>query len=82
MSNSPDELMQLIQGFKEVFELPILLMEQVDSQMAALPERAKSDRLHSNSPHDSVFFCEIYKLHLVRADKNGINVKGQVSLIG
>jgi hypothetical protein len=54
MSNSADELMQLIQGFKEVFELPILLMEQVDSQMVALPERAKSDRLHSNSPHDSV----------------------------
>jgi hypothetical protein len=44
LSNSQEDLMQLIQWFKEAFELPVLSMEEVDAQIAALPERAKSDR--------------------------------------
>lgn len=44
LGNSPEELMQLIQWFKEAFELPVLSLEEVDAQIAALPERAKSDR--------------------------------------
>jgi len=43
LGKSPEDLMQLIQWFKEAFELPILSVEEVDVQIAALPERAKSD---------------------------------------
>ena len=44
LGNSPEELMQLIQWFKEAFELPVLSVEEVDAQIAALPERSKDDR--------------------------------------
>jgi hypothetical protein len=43
LSNSQEDLMQLIQGFKEAFELPVLSVEEVDAQIAELPEKAKSD---------------------------------------
>jgi hypothetical protein len=44
LGNSPEDLLQLIQWFKEAFELPVLSVEEVDAQIAELPERTKSDR--------------------------------------
>lgn len=49
LSNSPEELMQLIQWFKEAFEWPVLSLEEVDAQIAPLPKRAKSDRTRNVS---------------------------------
>lgn len=44
IGSSLEELLQLVQWFKEAFELPILLLEEVESKIATQPEKPKSDR--------------------------------------
>ncbi|NET59492.1 MAG: hypothetical protein F6K47_26110 [Symploca sp. SIO2E6] len=43
LGNSPEELRQLIQWCKEAFELPVLSLEEVDAQIAALPASSKAE---------------------------------------
>ncbi|RUT02505.1 hypothetical protein DSM106972_059830 [Dulcicalothrix desertica PCC 7102] len=37
------ELMQLVQWFREAFDLPVLSLEEVDNEIATQPENQKSD---------------------------------------
>ncbi|GAA6624303.1 hypothetical protein [Scytonema sp. NUACC26] len=41
---SIEELMQLIQWFREAFDLPVLSLEEIDAQITMLPPRQKSER--------------------------------------
>lgn len=44
IGSSLEELIKLVQWFKEAFELPVLLLEEVEAKMAAQPPKPKSDR--------------------------------------
>ncbi|NJK73216.1 MAG: hypothetical protein HC849_10440 [Oscillatoriales cyanobacterium RU_3_3] len=44
IGSSVEELLQLVQWFKEAFELPILLLEEVEAKIAAQPPKPKFDR--------------------------------------
>jgi hypothetical protein len=39
----------MVKWFREVFNLPILLLEEVDAQIAAQPPRPNSDRSRNDS---------------------------------
>ena len=41
---SVQELMQLVQWFREAFDLPVLSLEEVDTEISTQPKSNKSDR--------------------------------------
>lgn len=41
---SVQELMQLVQWFREAFDLPVLSLEEVDNEITTQPKSHKSDR--------------------------------------
>lgn len=44
VGTSFEELMQLVQWFREAFDLPVLSLEEVDAEIATQPRTQKSDR--------------------------------------
>ncbi|MFB2978046.1 hypothetical protein [Microseira sp. BLCC-F43] len=44
VGSSVEELMQLVQWFKEAFDLPVLSLEEVDAEMAKQPVQQQRDR--------------------------------------
>jgi hypothetical protein len=49
VGDSIEELMQLVQWFREAFELPVLVLEEVDAQIGMQPKKQQADNSRNMS---------------------------------